>query len=190
MWVTGTADRRQLDPALAVSAGSWWAGAVNHYEVLGVGRKATATEIRAAYRALSKVVHPDAGGDEYQFAVLEHSYRVLADPRTRAGHDRELAVADAAARAPSRARPGATPPSRHVPQSAPSGVEGYLSGCMAEVGSYLVLGALWLLVSGAVFVAFTATGNPSAAMRAGSIGTWLLLMGALGAGVMYRLRRR
>ncbi|MEL7155673.1 MAG: DnaJ domain-containing protein [Actinomycetota bacterium] len=162
---------------------------MNHYEILGLSQAATPAEIRAAYLALSKVVHPDAGGDDYQFAVLEQSYRVLSDPTARARHDRELA----AAAGPGATRPGpSTTSPRHQQQAAsPDTAAGrYLTGCFEDIASYLVLGAVWLVITGLVFVALSAGGNPSAAVRSGSIAGWLLVVGALVVGLVARLRRR
>ena len=46
----------------------WW-------EVLGVKPDANKEAIRNAYRALSKVHHPDAGGDPETFQRLSQAYK-------------------------------------------------------------------------------------------------------------------
>lgn len=162
---------------------------MNHYEILGVGPEATATEIRAAYRALSKEVHPDAGGDDYQFGVLEHSYRVLSDPRARARHDRELRAG--AGPATGRAGVGRSEEARRYEPSGAETVAGRpLGGCLEQVAGFLVLGVVWLIITGLVLATLSLGGNPSAALRSGSIVGWLLIVAALVVGVVARLRRR
>lgn len=58
------------------------------YEVLGVERSATAEEIHRAYRDLARRVHPDAGGTEAVFRLVEEAYSVLSDPVARDQYDR------------------------------------------------------------------------------------------------------
>jgi len=71
----------------------------NYYELIGVAHAATAAEIKARYRALSKSYHPDAGGSEAQMAQLNEAYRVLMNPVERASYDRQLTRERDAARA-------------------------------------------------------------------------------------------
>lgn len=63
----------------------------DYYEILGVGRKASADEIRGAYRRLAKQFHPDvnkdAGSGEH-FKELSEAYAVLSDEQKRAAYDR------------------------------------------------------------------------------------------------------
>jgi curved DNA-binding protein CbpA len=62
---------------------------MDFYSVLGVGRNATAKEIRAAYLELSRALHPDhtPRGTALQQAVNE-AYDTLKDPATRSFYDR------------------------------------------------------------------------------------------------------
>ena len=65
------------------------------YRVLGVAVTASAAEIKAAYRALVKQHHPDAGGDEHTILELNAAWEVLGDAERRSAHDRRSSTADA-----------------------------------------------------------------------------------------------
>jgi curved DNA-binding protein CbpA len=58
-------------------------GVMDPYRILGVEKIATAAEIKAAYRTLSKLAHPDAGGDRETFERIRAAYDVLKDPADR-----------------------------------------------------------------------------------------------------------
>lgn len=68
--------------------------AKDYYAVLGVDRDATDEEIKAIYREMVKVCHPDvAGGDPEattRFQEITEAYKVLIDPYRRKMHDNEL----------------------------------------------------------------------------------------------------
>src|SRR5438132_13678514 len=57
------------------------------YEVLGVGRSASAEDIKKAYRKLARKLHPDLNpGDktaEERFKELQEAYDVLSDAENR-----------------------------------------------------------------------------------------------------------
>lgn len=60
------------------------------YDLLGVPRTANSEEIRAAYRRLSKIYHPDQGGTPAFFRQLQVAHETLTDPIRRAAYDRSL----------------------------------------------------------------------------------------------------
>lgn len=57
------------------------------YEVLGVARDATLDQIRARYRVLVKLAHPDKGGDREKWDRLTRAHEILTDPDRRARYD-------------------------------------------------------------------------------------------------------
>jgi DnaJ-class molecular chaperone len=62
----------------------------DYYEVLGVGRNATAEEIRKAYRRLARKYHPDVNTEPdaaQRFAEITEAYDVLSDPERRKTYD-------------------------------------------------------------------------------------------------------
>src|SRR5918911_686360 len=70
---------------------------INYYEVLGVPRSASQSEIKNAYRRLAKERHPDhSGGTEGEFSRLQEAHAVLSDPERRRRHDEALDLAHAA----------------------------------------------------------------------------------------------
>ncbi|MCW5747424.1 MAG: molecular chaperone DnaJ [Alphaproteobacteria bacterium] len=67
------------------------------YDLLGVGRSASADEIKKAYRKLAMQFHPDRNPDdkaaEKKFKEINHAYDILKDEQKRAAYDRFGAAA-------------------------------------------------------------------------------------------------
>ncbi|WP_434734481.1 J domain-containing protein (plasmid) [Rhizobium sp. YTUHZ044] len=57
------------------------------YDILGVERDADGAKLKAAYRRLAKVAHPDSGGDTEAFDNLQKAYALLLDPVRRKVYD-------------------------------------------------------------------------------------------------------
>ena len=63
----------------------------DYYKTLGVDRKASADEIKKAYRKLARKYHPDTNQDagaEDRFKEISEAYDVLGDPEKRKAYDR------------------------------------------------------------------------------------------------------
>jgi len=59
----------------------------DYYEVLGVGKSASADEIKKAFRKAAIEHHPDRGGDEAKFKEVNEAYEVLKDPAKKQRYD-------------------------------------------------------------------------------------------------------
>jgi molecular chaperone DnaJ len=63
----------------------------DYYEVLGLQRGASGAQIKRAFRALARELHPDVSATpdtEHRFREVAEAYEVLSDPERRAIYDR------------------------------------------------------------------------------------------------------
>lgn len=63
---------------------------MSHYHRLGVSTRATAHEIKRAYRRLARECHPDVNFDPAaarKFAAVQEAFEVLSDPARRRAYD-------------------------------------------------------------------------------------------------------
>jgi curved DNA-binding protein len=60
---------------------------MTYYDILGVTEKATAEEIKRAYRKLASQHHPDKGGDKNKFQEIQSAYDTLSDNNRRQQYD-------------------------------------------------------------------------------------------------------
>lgn len=58
-------------------------------QVLGVKKKATQSQVKAAYREKVRSAHPDKGGDPKEFCRIRRAYLALSQPGQAAGQDGE-----------------------------------------------------------------------------------------------------
>lgn len=64
---------------------------VNYYEILGVSNDASLAEVKAAFRTLAKVYHPDKNPNEKElFARILKAYETLSDPALKSTYDYKL----------------------------------------------------------------------------------------------------
>jgi len=104
----------------------------NHYATLGLDRRCTLAQIRAAYRVLAKQHHPDLNrGSSAAVArtqELNAAYEILSDSNLRAAHDREL---DAPNKSAGKNRVAKI--QRNLTQDVPLRFEDFLRGTKREL---------------------------------------------------------
>jgi len=59
----------------------------DYYAVLGVGTGAEPEVVKAAYTALARKHHPDAGGSPVRMKEINEAWEVLSDPQRRSRYD-------------------------------------------------------------------------------------------------------
>jgi DnaJ-class molecular chaperone len=59
----------------------------DYYQILGIDRNATESDIKRAYKKLASQHHPDKGGDQEKFKEIQKAYDVLKDPEKRQQYD-------------------------------------------------------------------------------------------------------
>jgi len=65
--------------------------AKSYYAILGISSRASADEVRAAYRRLAKTYHPDRyQGGSHAFRQIQEAYHVLGDPERRRQYERQI----------------------------------------------------------------------------------------------------
>lgn len=105
----------------------------DHYATLGLDRRCTLAQIRAAYRLLAKRHHPDVNGGSAQATeqakALNAAHEVLSDPARRRAYDRELAEGEAASRPPA----GSQKIERNISQDTHVRIEDFLRGTTLSV---------------------------------------------------------
>ena len=63
-------------------------GDETYYNLLGIDRACTKSEITKAYRKKAMIMHPDKGGDEEEFKSLVEAYEILSDKNKKEHYDR------------------------------------------------------------------------------------------------------
>ncbi len=104
----------------------------DHYATLGLDRRCTAAQIRAAYRVLAKRHHPDVndGCDDAaeRTRALNEAHEVLIDPARRRSYDRDLAAAEPPAEARRTAKL-----EKNVTKDAHLRIEDFIRGSSLEI---------------------------------------------------------
>lgn len=114
---------------------------MSHYDTMGLSVSATHSEIRDRYLELARLVHPDSGGDPYQFQILSDAYLVLGQPAERARYDASL---------PSSRTTG--PDEHHPPVGKETETRPFARWIADEVEGWLFAGA-FLAILGLVAIA-------------------------------------
>jgi curved DNA-binding protein CbpA len=64
------------------------------YKILELTKEATISQIKKAYRKLSKIHHPDKGGNQSEFDKISKAYKILIDEKKRKQYDEGKPVDD------------------------------------------------------------------------------------------------
>jgi len=62
---------------------------INCYEILGLDKNATESDIKSQFKKLSKIYHPDvkSTGNENKFKEINNAYSTLSDPKSKQEYD-------------------------------------------------------------------------------------------------------
>jgi curved DNA-binding protein len=105
--------------------------AANYYDTLGLDRRCTTAQVRAAYRRLVKQHHPDVNHTDAEATrraqSLNTAHATLSDPARRAAYDQELGGDTAAG----PVAPAGTP--RDIAQDVMLRVEEFIRGAMLNI---------------------------------------------------------
>ncbi|CAA7399291.1 unnamed protein product [Spirodela intermedia] len=91
----GCCARRKAGRVVASAA----RGEQDHYAVLGISRRASAADVKRAYRLLARKYHPDVSQDARAgelFKSIHLAYEVLSDEKGRSRYDREVRLREGA----------------------------------------------------------------------------------------------
>ncbi len=103
----------------------------DHYATLGLERRCTEAQVRAAYRILAKRHHPDVNHRSSeavtQTQAINAAYEILGDPERRREYDHELAASD------SRPAAAGAKPHRNIPTEVHLRLDEFLRGATLEV---------------------------------------------------------
>lgn len=140
---------------------------IDYYELLGVHRDASPSEIRSAYRSLAKAMHPDSGGTAGAFRLLHEAYETLTDPDRRDSYDADGSDDAVAVRVP------APPRQRQRPARRMGDDPDYLP-TLPTIDPTTI--GWWEAASGTGRVTLLPLARPSREVALGALGGWLLLL--------------
>ena len=147
---------------------------ITHYDTLGVARDASDAELRSAYRALARQLHPDLRGDrtptqrvddERAMQQLNAAWHVLSDPARRRRYDQSL---NAGSADDCPVEPATDDPPEYVSEPTGRGRGLPAVALLSVVLVSAVLGA---------FVLFHETSSPPGHMEALTVGTCVTVRG-------------
>ena len=93
---------------------------VNFYEILGVAKTASSQDVKLAYRKLMRSTHPDMGGTNALFRLINEAYETLSDPEKRDRYDWEQKHGSTAGSQGFKPNPSSNPEAEYKPASEPT----------------------------------------------------------------------
>lgn len=107
--------------------GEWSYSEATPYEVLGVSVCATDAEVKAAWRKLTQIAHPDHGGTSALFELTQNAYELLVDSERRHAFDQGSPAQSTFRAGQTSSSPGAESHYDHGPASPPRNDDPYRS---------------------------------------------------------------